>query len=267
MDNSESDYSFSDGYKSALTNNSNELRRLAEKLAYVYINNPKSRMNFLRDINEFITRNELEVKNYCLSLSAGMDNITEARDKLELQHNLLRSNQVMQYAIAEVKYNEKNNVKTILLKEVGYFGGGLQILAGFGSCSVSAGALYASFGAALIAQGTNNVYENGYYLLYREDNTGYLRDGYRFLSNELGYGNKEADIAYASIDLFLSGYSMLKPTIKPDGWKLFYYKEDSLIQSWQNMGKIGLGTEIFFDVFTIYTTYDAIKEHERKVNK
>ncbi|MEY0878385.1 DUF4225 domain-containing protein [Providencia manganoxydans] len=259
MNNLESDYSFSDGYKSALTNNSNELRKLAEKLAYMYISDSVTRMKFLHDINQFIIRNELEVKNYCLSLSAGMDNITEARDKLELQYELLRKNKVFQYAILESRREKKYEYNTtVVLKQVGFVGGGMQIMAGYGACYGSLGLLCGSLGLALANQGINNMYENGYYLLYREENTSYLRDAYRFTSKKLGYGNNEADMAYAGVDLLLSGYSIFKPTIKPDGWKLFYYMEDSLVASWRTMGKLGLGTEVFFDGFTIYSTYDSI---------
>lgn len=265
MNNLESDYSFSDGYKSALTNNSNELRKLAEKLAYMYISDSVTRMKFLHDINQFIIRNELEVKNYCLSLSAGMDNITEARDKLELQYDHLRYNKVMQYAIIESRREDKYGYnKTVFLKQVGFVGGGLQIFAGYGACYASVGLLCGSLGFGLVAQGINNMYENGYYLLYREDNSGYLRDGYRYVSKGLGYSNYEADMAYSVVDLTLSGWSLMNPQLKPGAWKLFDYMDDSLIASWKVMGKSGLFTEMVLDGFTIYSLYDLNEKNKEK---
>ena len=268
MNNLESDYSFSDGYKSALTSNSNELRRLAEKLAYMYIGDSVARMKFLNDINQFIIRNELEVKNYCLSLSAGIDNITEARDKLELQYDHLRTNKVMQYAIIESKRKEKYGYNTtVFLKQVGFVGGGLQIFAGYGACYGSVGLLCGSLGLGLVAQGTNNVYENGYYLIYREDSSGYLRDGYRYASKGLGYSDYEADMAYSVVDLTLSGWSLMNPTLKPGAWKLFDYMDDSLIASWKNMGRIGLSTEALLDGYTIYGLYDLNKQHDERKGK
>lgn len=260
------DFSFSDGYESALTNNSNELRRLAEKLSYMYISNQNSRNNFLREINDVIFTTEYEVKNYCLSLSAGLDRISEARDKLEIQYEWLRQNKVFQYAIVETRREKKYEYNTtVVLKQVGFVGGGLQVMAGYGACYGSIGLLCGSLGLTLATQGVNNMYENGYYLLYRENNTSYLRDAYRFAFKELGYGNNEADMAYAAVDLLLSGYSIFKPSVKPGGWKLFDYMEDSLVASWQTMGKLALGTEIFFDGFTIYSTYDSINsENEAK---
>ncbi|HDF2341616.1 TPA: hypothetical protein PC598_001167 [Morganella morganii] len=71
----ELDYSFSDAYQSTLNNISNELRKEAETIAYMHIRNPEVRMKFLRDISQYISRNEWEVRNACLSLSAGLDNI------------------------------------------------------------------------------------------------------------------------------------------------------------------------------------------------
>lgn len=71
----ELDYSFSDAYQSTLNNISNELRKEAETIAFMHIHNSEVRMKFLLDIDRFIARNEREVINACLSLSAGLDNI------------------------------------------------------------------------------------------------------------------------------------------------------------------------------------------------
>lgn len=261
----ELDYSFSDGYKSALTAHSNELRKLAEKLAYMYLSDSIARMKFLNETNQLILANELEVKNYCISLSAGMDNITKARNDLELQYEYLRTNKVMQYAIIETRREEKYGYNgTIFLKQVGFVGGALQTYAGYGACYGSLGLLCGSLGFGLIAQGTNNMYENGYYIIFRENSSGYLRDGYRYASKSMGYSNYEADMAYSFVDLTLSGWTLANPALKPGAWKLFDYMDDSLVASWKVMGKVGLFTEMGLDGVTMYTLYDLNEQNKAK---
>lgn len=39
-------------------------------------------MMFLNDIEQLIARTELEVSSYCLSLSAGLDNISDEIEKM-----------------------------------------------------------------------------------------------------------------------------------------------------------------------------------------
>lgn len=259
----ELDYSFSDAYQSTLNNISNELRKEAETIAYMHIRNPEVRMKFLRDISQYISINEWEVRNACLSLSAGLDNIEDMRALLKEQQRTIQLQEVRQYAYVEAVNNEKNGVMTILLKQVGFVGGGMQIIAGYGACAASVGLLCGSLGVGLVAQGTNNMYENGYYLLFRENTSGYLRDGYRYVSKNMGYSNYEADMTYNIVDLTLSAGSLANPVLKPGAFKLFDYYSIDFITSFQKMGKIGIGSEIFFDSVTIYSAYDLKKDDKK----
>jgi hypothetical protein len=67
----------------------------------------------------------------------------------------------------------------------------------------------------MITHGLNNMYENGYYLLYREDRSGTLRDAYRYVAAKLGYGNNEADIVYGVVDISLSAYGAGRRVLAP----------------------------------------------------
>ncbi|EHA2493312.1 DUF4225 domain-containing protein [Salmonella enterica] len=87
----------------------------------------------------------------------------------------------------------------------------------------SLGLASAGFGAPLISHGVNNMYENGYYLLYQEYVSGYTKDAYRYAANKLGYDNNDADFVYNMVDLGLSGYGLGKQVLKPDAWKLYQY--------------------------------------------
>lgn len=141
------------------------------------------------------------------------------------------------------------------LKQVGFVGGGMQIIAGYGASAASVGLLCNSLSVGLISQGTNNMYENGYYLLFRENTIGYLRDGYRYTAQKLGYSNHEADMAYNFVDLTLSAGSMVNPALKPGTFKLFRYIDTDFIASWRLMTPAALFTEGFLDSVTIYSTY------------
>ncbi|MBT0461228.1 DUF4225 domain-containing protein [Morganella morganii] len=127
----ELDYSFSEAYQSTLRNISGELRKQAEEIAFMHLHNPGVRLQFLRDIDQFIAKNEWEVKNACLSLSAGLDNIEDMRELLAQQHRAIQLREIKQYAYVEAVNNEKNGVTTLLLKQVGFVGGGMQVIAGY----------------------------------------------------------------------------------------------------------------------------------------
>ena len=73
------------------------------------------------------------------------------------------------------------------MKQVGFVSGGSQIFAGIGTCALSAGMACGGVGVPLMAQGANNVYESGYYLLFRKDKVGSIREAYHYAANYLGY--------------------------------------------------------------------------------
>ena len=102
------------------------------KFAYQYIGDSFARMMFLNDIEQLIARTELEVSSYWLSLSAGLDNITDEIERLELQDNLLRNRSVMQYALFETirKKEECEENNKLILKQVGFVSGVMQIYGG-----------------------------------------------------------------------------------------------------------------------------------------
>lgn len=261
----ELDYSYSDVYRDTLRRESSYLRKIAMKFAYQYIGDSFARMMFLNDIEQLIARTELEVSSYCLSLSAGLDNISDEIERLELQDNLLRNRSVMQYALFEVirkkEESEKNN--KLILKQVGFVSGAMQVYGGGASCVGSVGTLCSSLGVGMVSQGVNSMIENGHYLLFREDYSGPIRNGYRATSKALGYGDYEADIFYNVVDLSLSGASLLKPALKEDSWKLFHYIKSDFITSWKKMDRVSFMSEIFFDGMAFYSTYDLYEEENK----
>lgn len=102
---------------------------------------------------------------------------------------------MVQYAA--VKKEVHNRRIELVLKQVGFVSGGVQFFGGTGIC--------AAYGALLAAHGFNNVYENGYYLLYRKNKQGCIRQACRELAKGLGYSKAQADVVYSVVDIGLSG--------------------------------------------------------------
>lgn len=67
----------------------------------------------------------------------------------------------------------------------------------------------------MILHGTNSLYENGYYLLYREEKTGTVREAYHYAAKKLGYNNNSADFVYGGVDILLSGYGATRKILTP----------------------------------------------------
>ncbi len=134
-------------------------------------------------------------------------------------------------AIQEEQRSLTSQSTTVFQQSVGLAAGGLQVSAGAGLCIGSYG-LACGVGILSILHGANNIYENGRNLWEgRSDTEGPVRQAYQYLAkdsdDEKFYGN----IAYGSVDLFLSGYDLLKPVLRKDSWRLFRYIESDYIKA------------------------------------
>ncbi|WP_238929256.1 DUF4225 domain-containing protein [Citrobacter sp. R56] len=58
----------------------------------------------------------------------------------------------------------------------------------------------------MIPHGLINIYEKGYYLLYREERSVTLRDAHRYTTAKLGYSCNQAGFVYGVIDISLSAF-------------------------------------------------------------
>ncbi|WP_075508984.1 DUF4225 domain-containing protein [Photorhabdus laumondii] len=238
-----------------------ELRELAKTLSFRYLTHSKIRMDFNSKINLFVEDILGQVRIHCLSSNGAIEIIQFEIDHLKEQAFYLTANRVKQYAIIE-REKEKSSYTNLILKQIGFVGGGTQILAGYTVCKASLGLACASFGAPLMAHGYNNVVENGYYLLYRENINGGVREGYRYVANKIGLSDKDADITYATVDLVLSGYGIFRKVLKPreKSWKLFKNINSDFIRGWREMGVVSLTTEGIVDVSTVLSIYQLEKE-------
>lgn len=135
----------------------------------------------------------------------------------------------------------------------------MQVIGGFGLCKASLGAACKSYGIPLMMQGSENVWENGYYLLYHEDPKKMpLRYAYRQASKLLGGDDKVGDIAFSTGDLVLSFGSASALTLRKDSWKLFRYIQEDYIRNWRTLSVIEGASELTGDAVSGGTIYQLL---------
>ena len=148
-------------------------------------------------------------------------------------------------------------------KGVGVIAGALQFAAGAGICYASVGTLCLFAGAPLMLHGANNTYENGRNLWdKRSDTKGPVRDAYQTVAKAIGAGELEGNLAYGSIDLGLSAYSVGRMVLKPDAWRLFRYVRSDYVRGYENTSKATLTLEAISDTATINSMYQETKSHD-----
>ena len=187
-----------------------------------------------------------------------MDRLREYHMSLTKYHMQLRMGSIKLYVIAE-REREQHSTLTITLKRVGFISGAMQVIGGFGLCKASLGAACKNYGVPLMIQGTENVWENGYYLLYHEDPKKMpLRYAYRQAAKLLGGDDKDGDIAFSTGDLVLSFSSASTRTLRTDSWKLFRYIQEDYIRSGRTLGAVGVTIELIGDAFSGFTIYQLL---------
>ncbi len=149
----------------------------------------------------------------------------------------------------------------IAMKGVGVVAGVAQIATGAGICYASVGALCVVTGIPLMAHGANNVYESGLNILEgRSDIEGPVRRGYQSVSTVLGGTASRGNVAYATTDIGLSIFSLLRLVTKPGAWRLLYYLPTDYVRSYKVAGTIPLLMEVNSNGQNIYQIQKEIRQ-------
>lgn len=149
----------------------------------------------------------------------------------------------------------------IAMKGIGVAAGGAQVATGAGICYASVGTLCVVAGIPLMAHGANNVYESGRNILERRsDVEGPVRKGYQSVSQALGGTTSHGDIAYASADIGLSAFSLLRLVIKPGAWRLFHYLPTDYVKSYKAAGAIPLLMEVHANGQNVYQIQKELRQ-------
>ncbi|MBJ7223700.1 MULTISPECIES: DUF4225 domain-containing protein [unclassified Brenneria] len=234
-----------------------QLNRLTNELALLYIHGFEARRGFLKEIAALTSQLDYEVVNFCLTEDAAISVIDKEIKNLQKQKFGLSTQKMMQYYVFEKE--KKAQAFNIILKQVGFIGGGTQVMAGIAVCGASMGYLCASFGSLNVSHGLNNLYENGYYLLFRENRSGWTRDAYRAIAQSIGQNGNHADLAYVSVDLGISAYGLFRNVVREDTFRLFRYINSDFVRNWKTMGPVSLPTEFTVDSVTLTDIYILYK--------
>lgn len=149
------------------------------------------------------------------------------------------------------KNNKRADVVNLTIAGVGFVTAGLQIAVGMGMVGSVAGAIP---GALLIAHGTNNIIENGYYILYRDSYTGPVKFIYEGVGAQFGMSKRDADVIYTAVDISLSINGMVSYGLTVDAARLYRYLNTGPLWGLKSMGIKNMSTTCviagFFGGFT-----------------
>lgn len=232
-----------------------KVSRLVFDIGFKYLHGIKLRSRFMCEENSLS-------KEYINDYLSGKIIFSEAMNRLRSQYERLIRNQsqlqmgsIKLYAIAE-REKDRHSLLTITLKRVGFVSGSMQAIGGFGICKANIGAACRYFGVPLMIQGSENVWENGYYLLYHEDpKVVPVRYAYRQAAKFFGGEGRDGDIAFSSGDIALSLGSASTLTLKSDSWKLFHYIREDYIHNWRTLGAVGGINELAGDAVSGFSIY------------
>lgn len=243
--------------KSQFEHKVREIEHLTEQISAKHLLYGTSGMFF--ETQQLVGRLKREIESHCLTFLGGIQILDEQIRHLHEQDDLLTFNRAKIFIVVE----KNQTTTTIALKQIGFVAGGAQVYGGASLCVGSLGLACAAYGAPMIAHGLNNIYENGYYLLFREEQSGTLRDAYRLAAKKLGYGNKQADLIYGVIDLSLSAYSAGRKVLEPreKSWSLFHNIQSDYIRGWQEASKTAITLDATSSSITGWQMYKIAKEN------
>lgn len=163
-----------------------------------------------------------------------------------------------------------------------------QTSLGFGICTTSsvfsiAGAAWCgSMGVTMMLHGTNNIYEASYnitgnivqnwkgeYTGDYGDADGYVRKKYQHVAKQMGFDSRDANSAYAAVDVGTSLYGLANSAKTVINWngapdskqfKLYYYFSKDLEKGWRTMSSGALLSEAITDGVTIHDAAKAYRE-------
>jgi hypothetical protein len=176
-------------------------------------------------------------------VSAYVDEIIQAVDE-----GVISAWQAVQEISAE--YEELSSKARFYLQNgVGVVGGVMQIRTGALIIGGSGG--LASVPAGLmVGHGANNIYE-GLGNIYNGPGAPSVLGPVRHLYQAALKDETRGDIAYYSLDLFLSSYGVFRQVQKPGAFELFRHDPINHEMAYQQSGKLALALEALVDFFTL----------------
>ncbi len=230
-----------------------ELENYARDLASRYMFSTSE--DFVYEQQVFIQSLKRDITTNCMSWRYGIAEIDRNIEYLKKQETMLLTQQMRMYAI--IRKEKKDKLINLVLANVGFIAGSAQTLGGGLVCFESAGAACAKYGVPNIIQGANNVYENGYYIIFRESTSGTVRDAYRYVVGKFGGSNNAADLIYGTVDISLttSSYTKLMMLSREKSWSLFRHIRSDYIRGWKTVALPNVLIDTAGTSATVYQMY------------
>lgn len=212
-----------------------------------------------------IRKIQMDIDMNCLSYTGGMDILKEKISIINYQYQMVLFNKIISNKIATDIYDDERSAERYKLysKIIGFLAGIGQVSTGIAICSIPSG-ISCLPGTIMALHGLNNIYENGYYLLFYKEKSGPIREAYHYGAHTLGIDKRYGDVAYGTIDLALSGYGLARriPTTREKSWNLFGIKshQTDYTRGINSMTPPIFTLEIVSDEITILSLYPQITE-------
>lgn len=195
----------------------------------------------------------------------------------EKEYQALRRKDYTKYIVTDI-FEDQGVVKYAKIGG-GVVAGSVQTVAGisvFSSGKLVKSKRVRSMGVVLFSHGLNNFYESITPILYENQDIGWVREGYQYISHALGYDDNVADVVYSSVDFAVSLYGTygminLKPvksknnisggySVKPGTGKLFRYINSDLARKWQLTPKPMLTIQVLSSGYKVKLLIDDINK-------
>ncbi|EDD1610380.1 DUF4225 domain-containing protein, partial [Salmonella enterica] len=232
--------------------------KLVFEISFYYLSDSHLRSRFMAEEHRLVNSYINDYQYGRLNFARSMECLQKHYQILSKSRAQLQMGSVKLYAIAERERGRHSSL-TIVLKQVRFVSGAMQVIGGFGLCKTTLSAACKTYGVPLMVQGSENVWENGYYLLYhQEPGKMPLRYAYRQAAKLMGGDEKDGDIAFSTGDLILSFGSASTLTLRSDSWKLFHYIREDYIRNWRTLGVAGGMSELIGDAVSGFTIYHLL---------
>ncbi|CNG19955.1 DUF4225 domain-containing protein [Yersinia similis] len=237
--------------RSIMYNKQNELDQVKNSIASKFIKWSLIKDQFISEVTRYSSDMSAKVNTGEITTETAIKLLDKELSDLRNQDEEMTRKRVKQAVIIKASVKKNNDVKrreivSLTIAGVGFVTAGLQIVAGVGMVGSVAGTIP---GALLIAHGTNNIIENGYYILYRESYTGPLKFLYEGVGAQFGLSKSDADVMYTAVDIALSINGIMSYKLTEDAARLYRYVNADLLWGLKSMGIKNMTTaEILLEI-------------------
>ncbi|NDJ57412.1 DUF4225 domain-containing protein [Enterobacteriaceae bacterium 4M9] len=176
-----------------------QLKRVALLASGFFIENSAIRMEYLKDIDDFVNMIYSKISSSLYSFhdkSLSLQELSNERESTEKEYQKLRQGDYTKYLTTDIF--EEHGVLKYMPVAADIFSGAFQAYAGYRLAHFGPKAHIKhlkTVGLTLIAHGSNNIYEAVSPLLYEgRHQSGWLRDIYRGISSKMGYSDNQGDL-------------------------------------------------------------------------